>query len=156
MLWLKSWFWDVLHHWTHCLDLDLNGKRPGLTSDGSFSSYLIQPFLAIFNGRKRRAALTGHGHPSPSWKIAKMALFKLCMKFDFLGPNCFIWCAMKSAFSEFIQNLSWSSSKCLFKWIKVDKLDCFKKWSWHWFFFHFGFLSSKTWRQNYRWYIFLP
>ena len=26
---------------THCLDLDLNGKRPGVTSDGNFSSYLI-------------------------------------------------------------------------------------------------------------------
>ena len=26
---------------THCLDLDLNGNRPGVTSDGNFSSYLI-------------------------------------------------------------------------------------------------------------------
>ena len=26
-----------------------------------------------------RAALTGHGHPSPFWKIAKMALFNPCM-----------------------------------------------------------------------------
>ena len=26
---------------SHCLDLDLNGKRPGVTSDGNFSSYLI-------------------------------------------------------------------------------------------------------------------
>ena len=26
---------------THCLDMDLNGKRLGLTSDGNFSSYLI-------------------------------------------------------------------------------------------------------------------
>ena len=26
---------------THCLDLDLNGKRPGVTSDGNISSYLI-------------------------------------------------------------------------------------------------------------------
>ena len=25
----------------HCLDLDLNGKRPGITSDGNFSSFLI-------------------------------------------------------------------------------------------------------------------
>ena len=30
------WTW-----WSHCLDLDLNGKRPGITSDGNFSSYLI-------------------------------------------------------------------------------------------------------------------
>ena len=26
---------------SHCLDLDLNGKRSGVTSDGNFSSYLI-------------------------------------------------------------------------------------------------------------------
>ena len=26
---------------SHCLYLDLNGKRPGMTSDGNFSSYLI-------------------------------------------------------------------------------------------------------------------
>ena len=30
----------VLHK-THCLDLDLNGKRPGVTYDGNSSSYLI-------------------------------------------------------------------------------------------------------------------
>ena len=33
-----------------------------------------------------RAALSGHGHPGPSWKIAKMALFDPCMEFEiFLG-----------------------------------------------------------------------
>ena len=33
-----------------------------------------------------RAALTGHGHPGPLWKIAKMALFNPCMEFQiFLG-----------------------------------------------------------------------
>ena len=26
---------------THCLDLNLNGKRPGIASDGNFSLYLI-------------------------------------------------------------------------------------------------------------------
>ena len=26
---------------THCLDLDLNDKRPGIASDGNFSTYLI-------------------------------------------------------------------------------------------------------------------
>ena len=30
-----------LHSTSHCLYLDLNGKRPGITSDGNFSSYLI-------------------------------------------------------------------------------------------------------------------
>ena len=51
---------------THCLDLDLNGKRPGVTSDGNFASYLIliPPFPVIFYGRKWRAALTGHGQIS--------------------------------------------------------------------------------------------
>ena len=33
-----------------------------------------------------RAALTGHGHPGPLWKIAKMALFNPCMELEiFLG-----------------------------------------------------------------------
>ena len=33
-----------------------------------------------------RAALTGHGHPGPLWKIAKMAFFNPCMEFQiFLG-----------------------------------------------------------------------
>ena len=35
-----------------------------------------------------RAALTEHGHSSQSadiWKIAKMALFNPCMKFDFFS-----------------------------------------------------------------------
>ena len=27
---------------SHCLDLDLNDKRPGVSSDGNFSSYLIR------------------------------------------------------------------------------------------------------------------
>ena len=31
----------VIEHISHCLDLDLHGKRPGVTSDGNFSSYLI-------------------------------------------------------------------------------------------------------------------
>ena len=29
-----------------------------------------------------RAALTGHGHPGPHWKIAKMALFNPSMEFE--------------------------------------------------------------------------
>ena len=31
----------TISNYSHCLDLDLNGKRPGITSDGKFSSYLI-------------------------------------------------------------------------------------------------------------------
>ena len=30
------------HVSTHCLDLNLNGKRPGVASDGNFGSYLIR------------------------------------------------------------------------------------------------------------------
>ena len=56
-----------------------------------------------------------------------MALFNPCMKFKKkIGPNYFILRAMNSAFSEFIQNMYQAPSKCLFKWIKVDKLDFFK------------------------------
>ena len=46
---------------THCLDLDLNGKRPFVTSDSNFASYLIlmPPFPVIFYGRKWRDAVTG-------------------------------------------------------------------------------------------------
>jgi hypothetical protein len=29
-----------------------------------------------------RAALTGHSHPSPFWKIAKMVIFNPFMKFE--------------------------------------------------------------------------
>ena len=48
---------------THCLDLDLNGKRPFVTSDSNFASYLIliPPFPVIFYGPKWRAAVTGQG-----------------------------------------------------------------------------------------------
>ena len=49
-----------------------------------------------------RAALSGHGHPGPSWKIAKMALFNPCMEFEiFLGQV--------TSF-DFIQNRSQVSS----------------------------------------------
>ena len=32
----------VLKYLAHCLDLNLNGKRPGVASDGNFSSYLTR------------------------------------------------------------------------------------------------------------------
>ena len=63
-----------------------------------------------------RAALTGHSHPSPFWKIAKMALHEIIF-----GPNAFFWSAKKVPFSDFIQNMSLAPSMCLFMWIKVDK-----------------------------------
>ena len=58
--------------------------------------YQIEPYFPVFLGINRhpkqkeflnsckgflRAALTGHSHPSPLWKIAKIALFNPCMKF---------------------------------------------------------------------------
>ena len=79
---------------SQCLDLDLNGKRPGIASDGNFSSFLIDRswynhFPVIFYERKWRAALTGQANPANqpiSDKIAKMALFNPCMEFKkFLG-----------------------------------------------------------------------
>ena len=55
-----------------------------------------------------------------------MALFNPCMEFEnFFRPNAFIVYAMKVPFCDFIQNLSQGPSKCLSKWIKVDKLDYF-------------------------------
>ena len=35
LIWTK--FGNFGHHSAHCLDLDLNGKRPGVSSDGNFS-----------------------------------------------------------------------------------------------------------------------
>ena len=45
----------------------------------------------------------------------------------FLGPNYFFWSALKVPPSDFIQNMSQVPSKCLKQWIKVDKLNYFKK-----------------------------
>ena len=98
------------------------------------------------------AALTGYSHPSPFWKIAKMALFKQEIWKNF-GPNAFIWSAMKAPFSDFIQNLSQAPSKCLSNWIKVDKWDYFKNPSQELkIYFCLGFLwiPRKTERQNWR------
>ena len=44
----------------------------------------------------------------------------------FLGPNDFIWSALKVWFSDFIQNLSQAPSKCLSKHKSEDKLDYLK------------------------------
>ena len=38
---------------SHCLDLDLNGKRPGIHSDDNFSSYLIQGMAEYLSLRRR-------------------------------------------------------------------------------------------------------
>ena len=34
--------WYIIIYISHCLDLNLNGKRPGVASDDNFSSYLIR------------------------------------------------------------------------------------------------------------------
>ena len=51
-----------------------------------------------------RAALTGHGHPGPLWKIAKMALFNPCMEFEkILGQMSFfnaLWKCHLAIFSK--------------------------------------------------------
>ena len=77
----------------HCYLTSLNLKKMGS----------LQFCLSIFLGIHRNpilkesfsscegllmAALTGHGHPGPFQKIAKMALFNFCMKFEkFLGQT---------------------------------------------------------------------
>ena len=57
--------------------------------------------------------------PHKKSKNAKMAHFNRWMKFDFFGPNVFIWSAMKVSFCDFVQNLSQTPSQ-------VDKWDYFK------------------------------
>ena len=52
-----------------------------------------------------------------------MVLFNPCMKF---GPNTFICSAWKVPFNDFIKNKFQAPSKCLSKWIKMDKWDYLK------------------------------
>ena len=63
------------------------------------------------------AILTGHSHPDPFWKNAKMALFDPCMEFEiFFVPNEIIWDAMKVPLFDFIKSMSQvdpAPSKCL-------------------------------------------
>ena len=73
-----------------------------------------------------KAPLTGHGHSSPSLKIAKMARLNPCMKSEKKGSYYFFWTAKKVPLSGFIQNMYQASSKWWNKWIKMDKLDFFK------------------------------
>ena len=70
-----------------------------------------------------RTTLTMHGNSSPFWKIAKMSLIIP----GIFGPNYFFLRAMKVPLYDCIQNMCQALSKCLNKWIKVDKLDYFKK-----------------------------
>ena len=57
-------------HVTHCYFTQLNPKR--------ISPFKQKEFLKSTEGFLR-AKLTGHSHPSPVWKIAKMTLFNPCM-----------------------------------------------------------------------------
>ena len=60
----------------------------------------------------------------PFFRNSKMALFNPFMWFDLFGP---IWSAMIVSLCDFIQNMSQAPSKCLSKWIKMDKWDYLKK-----------------------------
>ena len=81
----------------------------------------------------------------PSETLPKMALFKPMHEiWNFLGPNYIFWNSGKVPLSESIQNVYQAPFKCLNKWIKVDKLDYFKKWSQHfknYFYFRFLWIS---------------
>ena len=93
---------SVLHlkvYHTACIWIWMS-KRPGATSDNGFIFLKINENLNIKEKKKScepfwRAALTRHGQSCQSAdfrKIAKMALFNPCLKFDFFGgPNDFIW-----------------------------------------------------------------
>ena len=54
--------------------------------------------------------------------IAKMSLFNPCIKFDFFLFQITYF----ESLSDFIKNMYPAPSKCLNKWIKVDKLDYFE------------------------------
>ena len=76
-----------------------------------------------------RAALTGHGHSGPLWKIAKMALFNPSMEFEiFLGQmSSFdaLWKCHLVIFSQVLQ----APSKCFYKWINWIDLRI-PRWIW--------------------------
>ena len=71
----------------------------------ALSSFIFQSLLEVIgtqNKKNYRILVRdsgGHSHPSPFWKIAKMALFNPCMKFYFFLPNAFIWSAKKLPFT---------------------------------------------------------
>ena len=56
-------------------------------------------------------------------KITKWHFFTCGWNLKFFGPIDFIWGAIKVPFFDFIQKMSQAPSKCLSKWIKVDKWD---------------------------------
>ena len=72
-----------------------------------------------------RAALPGHGHPGPFWKIAKMALFDPCMEFgNFLGQMTSFEVLWK--LFDFIQKMSQVPSNSVQVLIWENKLDYLK------------------------------
>ena len=90
---------------------------------------------------------------------AKWHLLSPAWNFIFLDQiHTFIWSAKKMTFREFIQNMSKTLSKCLSKWIKVDKWDYLKNPSQELkssFCLGFLWIPKKTGRQNWRGPIFL-
>ena len=96
-----------------------------------------------------RAALTGYGQFSQSAdfrKIDKVALFNTCMKFViFSGQIIFFLKSYDSATDWLYPNKNWN------QWIKVAKLDYFKKYSEHlnnYFWFRFLWIFKKAGTQN--------
>ena len=94
-----------------------------------------------------RAALTGHCHTSPFWKIAEMALFNPCMEFEFF------WGQMSSfdAIGRFFPKNVPSFVQVLFQVDELDKLDYLKNPSLdlkNSFCFEFLWIPSNAGRQN--------
>ena len=85
---------------------------------------------------------TGHSHPSPFWKIAKMAPLEI---------QIYLFEVTRKWFRNCIQKLSQAPFKCLSKWIKGDKWDCFKNFSQELkksFCLGFLWMPRETKRQN--------
>ena len=101
----------------------------------------------------------------PFWQFLK--ILKNCQNgtflplheiLNFFGPNAFIWSAKKVPFRDFIQKMSQALSKCLSKWIKMDKWNYLKNPSSdleNSFCLRFLWIPRKTGRQDWRGPIFL-
>ena len=108
---------------SHCLDLDLNGKRPGITSDGSLvHMYLIG--RSWYNHFRSFSMGGNEGlHKQGMANQANQPIFEKLPKWHFL-TQAYNYFFLKFLF-DVAKNISfWNlliPSMWLFRWIKVDK-----------------------------------